>query len=302
MSRAVKTFFGVLGLAAALTTLVVLVGCKKPAKLSPVQVAAAETAAIEAPPPRVPSQRVLDVPLWTQTIAVMDIQFTQQVPVGVNTRDYAQPITEQIESAFLTTGRFDLVERTRLERVKKELTSTTDPLWFDQSSVAKMGKFLGAKFVILSSANLEVGIFGTREDVKIKVVDTATASIVQTFDARSASASVSTNSSVTSVLAKIQLEIRDAIAATYPAQGVIVRLSKPGIIWAESKHVGVFKAGQKVRILRNEEVFNPIKNSNSPFLSEICRGRVQSVEAFGIVVKVPSGALIEEGWLLEALP
>ena len=250
--------------------------------------------------PPVARKRVLDVPVWTQTIAVLDPKVTATTPKEF-TEDVAQPVTEQVESAFLGTGRFDLVERARLESVKKELTSTSDSLWFDQTSVAKMGKFLGARYIILPSARLEIGVASTRIDLLVKVLDTETASIVQTFSVRTSSSSLSTNASVTAALDRIRLELAEAIAPVYPAQGVIVHSPRPGVFWVEAKQTRAFRAGQKVRILQTSEVFNPIKSTTGTFSVEAGRGRVQSVESQGIVIKA-TGVKAEEGWLIELLP
>lgn len=273
--------------------------CKKPAPAAlpkPASEVQVEAGAILPP---VAKKRVLESPMWTQTIAVVDTQVQRNVPERI-TEDYVPAITERVEAAFLTTGRFEVVERARLEAVRKELKLTSDALWFDQTSVSRLGKFLGARYLILPSARMEVGAMSTRLDLLVKVLDTETGSTVQTFNARTTSSSLSTNSSITACLDRIRIELAGELAPIYPAQAMIVHSPKDGIFYAEAKQVRrSFQAGQKVRILEPKEVFNPVKGTTAPFLVEAARGRVQSVESFGIVVKANVKA--EEGWIVEVL-
>ena len=273
--------------------------CKKPAALPPpVSEVQAEAGAILPP---VAKKRVLEVPVWTQTIAVVDTQVQRNVPERV-TEDYVPTITERVEAAFLATGRFEVVERARLESVRKELKLTTDALWFDQTSVARLGKFLGARYLILPTARIEVGALSTRLDLQVKVLDTETASTVQSFTARTTSSSLSTASSITACLDRIKAELQTELAPIYPAQAMIVHSPKDGIFWAEAKQVRrTFQPGQRVRILEPKEVMNPVKGTVAPFYIEAGRGRVASVESYGVVVKA-TGVRAEEGWLIEILP
>lgn len=275
--------------------------CKKPqpaALPKPASEAQVEAGAILPP---VAKKRVLEVPVWTQTIAVVDTQVQRNVPERV-TEDYVPTITERVEAAFLATGRFEVVERARLESVRKELKMTTDALWFDQTSVSKLGRFLGARYLILPSARIEVGAMSTRLDLQVKVLDTETASTVQSFTARTTSSSLSTNSSITACLDRIKAELQTELAPIYPAQAMVVHSPKDGIFWAEAKQVRrCFQPGQRVRLLEPKEVMNPVKGTVAPFYVEAGRGRVLSVEAYGVVVKA-TGVKAEEGWLVEVLP
>lgn len=299
-----REFFRTLSRLAPMVVLALGVGltnaCKKPKPADlpkPASEAQVEAGAILPP---VAKKRTLEVPVWTQTIAVVDTQVQRNVPERI-TEDYTPTITERVEAAFLATGRFEVVERARLEAVRKELKLSTDALWFDQTSVARLGKFLGARYLILPSARIEVGAMSTRLDLQVKVLDTETASTVQSFTARTTSSSLSTNSSITACLDRIKAELQTELAPVYPAQAMIVHSPKAGLFWAEAKQVRrSFQAGQKVRILEPKEVFNPVKGTNAPFYVEAGRGRVQAVESFGVIVKA-SGVRAEEGWLVEAV-
>ena len=275
--------------------------CKKPqpaALPKPASEAQVEAGAILPP---VAKKRVLEVPVWTQTIAVVDTQVQRNVPERI-TEDYVPTLTERVEAAFLATGRFEVVERGRLESVRKELKLTTDALWFDQTSVARLGKFLGARYLILPSARIEVGAMTTRLDLQVKVLDTETASTVQSFSARTTSSSLSTASSITACLDRIKAELQTELAPSYPAQAMVVHSPKDGVFWAEAKQVRrCFQPGQRVRLLEPKEVMNPVKGTVAPFYVEAGRGRVLSVESYGVVVKA-SGVKAEEGWLIEVLP
>lgn len=289
-----RTVFASLLLTACLAS---VLACKKATPTPAKGPVVAEESLPVAPP--IARKRVMEVPIWTQTIAVLTPQLKVTAPEKCN-EDFTTPITEAVEASFLSTGRFELVERSRLDSVKQELTSTSDSLWFDQTSVAKMGKFLGARYIILPTARFEVGVFTTRLDLMVKVLDTETASIVQTFNTRTASSAMSMNSSITAVLDRIRLELKEAIDPVYPAQAMIVHSPRKGIYWAEAKQQKAFHAGMKVRILQAQDVLNPVKGTKGTFTAEIGRGRVQSVESQGIVIK--ADVVAEEGWLVEALP
>ncbi len=282
----------------SLAVLLVLAGCQKPQSQPMPNTATQE----ELPPPApLPAKkRVLDVPLWTQTLAVLDMRLTQLSPHGERD-DLALSLLERVEAAFLATGRFEIVERARINAVKTELTDSTDAMWFDQTTVARMGRFLGAKYLALPTARLEVGVISSRLDLQVKVIDTESASTVQTFHVRTTSSSLSVNSSITSCLDRIRLELGESMAGVYPSQAMIIHSPKPGLFWAEAKQSRQsFKPGQKVRILEPREILNPIKGTVSVFLAEMGRGYVQSVEPFGIVVKA-KGVNASEGSVVEAL-
>lgn len=282
-----------------LSLLLTGLACHHPATLPPPLVSQPKAEAEVTPTaPVVTRQRVLDTPLWTQTLAVLDTQVQLTAPDTV-TENLVEPITERVEAAFLATGRFELVERSRIDVPHQELSTTADPLWFDQASVAKMGQGLGAKFIVLPSVRVEVGVFSTRMDLLVKVLDTATGSIVQTFSVHTTSASASTNSSITVALSRIQGGLAQAITPAYPAQAVIVHSPKPGIFWAEAKQVTMFRPGERVRVLRTEEVFNPVSGTSAPFTSEAGRGRIQSVSPQGLVIEAKVAA--EPGWMIEVL-
>lgn len=275
-------------------------GCKKPQAVAtkPAPESVAGTEGIPNPSPR---RRVKEVPVWTETCAILEARVQRIVPSYI-TEDFNYPITEAIESAFVGTGRFDLVERSRLSQIQDELTRTHDPLWFDQGTVVKMGKFSGARYVVIPSARLEVGVFGTRLDVTIKVLDTETASIVRTFETRTVSNSLSTNSSITSCLGSIRARLIEDISGAYPARATVVSVRPNGFLWAEAKQVQNLQAGTKVRFMQVEEVFNPLQKTSGPFMVEVGRGRIESVESFGLVLRVKSSKIKpEEGWVMEVV-
>ena len=273
--------------------------CRAPLPTPP-KGATAVTAEPTSPvPPQALRKRVLDTPLWTQTLAILDTQVQLTAPDTV-TENLVEPITEQIEAAFLATGRFELVERARVEVAHQEMSTTADALWYDQASVAKMGQGLGAMFIVLPSVRVNVGVFATRMDVLVKVMDTATGSIVQTFSARTTSTSTSTNASITTCLNRVKAVLAEAITPAYPAQAVIVHSPAQGIYWAEAKHVTMFHPGERVRFLRNEDVFNPVSGKVAPFTSEAGRGRIQSISPQGLVIE--SKVKAEPGWLIEVMP
>ena len=80
------------------------------------------------------------------------VPFANKVPVATNLSRSAN-LDIAMEAAIFAvqnTGKFDVVERAELQRLLDELGLGMNPL-FDPSSCAKIGKFLGAQYVVLGS-------------------------------------------------------------------------------------------------------------------------------------------------------
>lgn len=255
-----------------------------------------ELHAITAPPQ---GRQFFEVPACVQTLAVLDVRVQRAVPVGV-TEDFGLPITERIEAAFLATGRFDVVERNRIHVVQHELAKSMDDLWVDQATVAKIGKFLGVRYLALPSARVEVGVFSTSIGLQVKVVEVETAVTLESFNVKTSSASPSVNTSLNSCLEKLPDTLLEVLRPIYPARAQVVRVGADGQILATTRMPRLFKSGEKVRLLRVEVVGSAGKEGPTAFLVEGGIGRVGSVEPSGIVVKTRDR--VEKGWIVEALP
>jgi hypothetical protein len=83
-------------------------------------------------------------------------------------------VRELISSAFVNTGKYNIVERSLLERVMKEQEFSNSGV-VDDSQATEIGKLAGAHKVVLSVVTL----VGGRNMLSIKVIDVKTATIDQ---------------------------------------------------------------------------------------------------------------------------
>ena len=154
------------------------------------------------------------------TIAVVDTRVIISAPhsyggtpTDVTYADFQTPITEAVEAAFRSNEHYEVLERQRLGTVQHELALSQDDLWLDQSSIAKIGLFKGAKYLVMTTAKLDVGIFSTSLVVQVKITEVETGRIINTFTAKSSSVSPSINGSVRSCLKSIQSALTHKIKA-----------------------------------------------------------------------------------------
>jgi hypothetical protein len=241
----------------------------------------------------------LEIPICPQSLAILDVRVQCTAPDTV-TQNFVLPIAERIESAFLATGRFEVVERNRIDAVQLELVQAQDDLWFDQTTVAKLGQFLGARYIALPTARINVGVFTTNIDLLVKVVDAERATTVETFEVKTSSASASVNSSLNNSLEKLPAALAKALRPVYPARAQAVKVSPDGMVLAETKSPRSFTAGEKVRLLKGEGIASNGRGTNSIFLVEVGRGKVSAVGPDGIVVQAEGQP--EGGWIVEAMP
>ena len=151
-----------------------------------------------------------------KTIAVVGIRIVVNVPHTLKeqdfTEDYATPLTEAVESAFVSTGHYSVVERARLDSVQRELVKSLDDVWFDQDQTAKIGKFKGAKLLVLPTARLEIGLFSTSLTLQVKVADVETGAILRTYTVNCSSYSPSINGSITKCLRSVKQSLETQLS------------------------------------------------------------------------------------------
>jgi hypothetical protein len=275
------------------------ISCKKP-QPAPM----AKTPFVEPDPEEVTGSapkfrpRIQEVPTWTETMAVTDVKVEMILPEELKGQDYKTPLTESVEAAFLSTGRFEIMERARLNAPKDEILTSNDSAFFDPAFAVRQGKFLGAKVLVLPTARIEAGVFGTRITLQVKVMDTTTASTVQMFRMQTMSHSLSINSSISSCLQNIQDRLMEEIAATYPPRGTIVKLEKDRA-WVEAKQTKAFRPGSRIRVLRYDPVQNTLTQTQGMFLTQVATGKVLAVESTGLIVRIYEPKKVEGGCIIE---
>lgn len=208
-------------------------------------------------------------------------------------------ITEEVSNAFIKTKRFILVDRTKLDALKKEkeLQKTED---FIDGTTIEQGKNLGAQFLISST----LSSYSNNGDVckfslTLKVIDVATGQIIasELIQVKGGSSAGSlTNSLLGSrvpssnsqegalrkALKEIQPEIETFVYNNFPATFVIVEISlknKKGeaqtILISGGSDMGL-KAGDKLKIVEVSELeVNGKKMTRKKDISELKVNKVE---------------------------
>lgn len=131
--------------------------------------------------------------------------------------DYGPMVAHTIEGAFTNSGRYDVVERKNLDSLKNEIALSQDDVWFNQNDVAQPGNFRGARFLILSEANLRFGsIMGTSLFVQIRIANVTNGRIVQQYRASGYSISPNMNIALDKCLVSVGESLAKQIANRMP--------------------------------------------------------------------------------------
>jgi len=110
--------------------------------------------------------------LWAQKIAVLDLE-----PVGNFDKNEITILSERFRSEIVKTGKFEVMERNELAALNRELALQHSE-GFDTLAVAKAGRKLGAKYIVLGY----LGRLGEIYTVDVKIVDCETSRIEQSYN------------------------------------------------------------------------------------------------------------------------
>lgn len=289
---------------------VLALGCSKPKTVAatiataPVSHATEDEVAPTPPPFEQVEVRQMQTPDWVSTVAVTapHINIVNGDRYDVN---LSQTIVEKIEAALLGTGRFQVAERSRLDSVKKEINTNNDADWFNASSATKLGRFAGAKYVVLPSVSANVGIFNTTFELQVKILETETGTMVHDYTVRSSSSSMDTNASIRTCIGSLQPKLAQAFAYDFPARGVVVKIigKKRDTLWIDTRQAAFIRPGMTLRILTMDEVYNPMTKTKGNFFASVGSATVMSVESAGIVARVKNTLTpVEQGMIVEVKP
>ena len=169
----------------ALAPVLLSLACSKPkpAPENPIVVAAQNPPKVENDEPDPEpykgnvEERQMQTPDWVSSVAVAQPRMT--VLNGSRFQvDLGQEVVEKIEASLIGTGRFQIAERSRLESVKQEIVANNDADWFNPANATKVGKFMGAKFLVLPTVSANIGPLTTTFELQVKVLETETATMV----------------------------------------------------------------------------------------------------------------------------
>jgi hypothetical protein len=292
----------------ALLLIVIGVGCAKP-KTEAVRIAEApvkhKTVDEDSPDPEPYvgniEERQMQTPEWVSSVAVAQPNINILNASRYN-MDLSQIVVEKIEGALIGTGRFQVAERSRLDAVKQEIVANNNADWFNPSNASRVGKFMGAKFLVLPSVSANVGPLTTTFELQIKILETETGTMVHNYTIRTASSSLDTNASIRTCIGSLQPKLESEIAKDFPARGVIVKIigKKHDTLWIDTRQAALIKPGMAMRILVMDEVYNPIAKTKGNFITSVGTAVVLSVESNGVTARVKSKTTdIQQGMMAE---
>lgn len=240
------------------------------------------------------------------TIAILPFQFNSSV-----TQADANAIAQKVESGFINSKRFTVIERTNFEQIFKELDAQKSEVYLNSSKLAKQGELIGASQIVVgnvSSAGNEGVTFN------IKVVDVSTGETIGSktisdygkrkgmsitkslLDVATSNKTARINDNTANILGgallNIDNEIQEFITDTYALTYEIIEISKTkGEEAIEIIIVGGREDGLKSSATL-EVIQESIKTLGSKKLrqkSAIGKIKVEKVEGDVTVCKVTSG-------------
>ncbi|PLK42441.1 CsgG/HfaB family protein [Emticicia sp. TH156] len=175
------------------------------------------------------------------TIAILPFQFNSDVSLAD-----AKAIAQKVESAFVNSKRFTVIERTNFEQIFKELDSQKSEIYLNSSKLAKQGQLIGASQIVVGNISA-VSNEGTT--FNIKIVDVSTGETIGSKDISDFSkrknvnllsagldlatkgkggklTDKSTTDAIGGALLNIDKEIQDFINETFALTYQIVEISK----------------------------------------------------------------------------
>ncbi len=183
-------------------------------------------------------------------IAVLDFEMQGE---GFETRDMGAIVAEWFITALVKGGRFDVVERSMLNKILEEQKLGRSGV-VDESTATKIGELLGVKSIISGS----VSKLQNSLEINARIIDVESASII---------AAESVKSSATAQLHELVGKMAEKISKNFPLEGYVVGREgafatidlggrtgvKPGMLFV------VFKEGDVVKHPKTGEILDIIQ-------------------------------------------
>ena len=226
-------------------------------------------------------------------IAVLDFQLKGQ---GFETSDMGKIVAEWLITALVKDGRFDVIERSLLEKILGEQKLGTSGL-IDANSASKIGKVLGAKVIISGSVMRLQEVM----EVNARIIDVQDASIIAAENVKSRSAAK---------LEELVVRMAEKIIRDFPLEGYIVQRSADNVVIDLGRRAGV-KQGMTFSVFKEGSVIKHPKTGEVLDVERMETGiikisDVKEKTATGRITKETSGTPIAYGQMVknvsEALP
>lgn len=220
-------------------------------------------------------------------VAVVDFQENGAFDV----KDVGKIVAEWFTTAFVNTGRFDVIERRLLQQILEEQKMGVTGL-IDPRSASRLGKVLGVKTVVSGTVQSYDGI----SEINVRLLNVETGSIITAESFKGSSAS-SLNKLVNEAAAKI---IRH-----FPLQGYVVKRSVGKVTVDLGGNAGV-RAGMQFRVYTEGAPLKHPKTGEVLSVEIIDKGtiRVTSIReniSDSVIVNEACPSCIKAGQLVSAI-
>lgn len=220
-------------------------------------------------------------------IAVLDFEL---YGTGFSTEELGTMVAEWFITSLVTDGRFEVVERARLQQLIAEQKLGTSGI-IDDTSASKLGKILGAKIVVTGS----VLKYEENLEINARVISVEDGGII-------AAENISCRAS--NDLRSVVKELTTAIVKNFPLNGYIVKKNDQSVLIDIGENSGVHK-GMFFDVFCDGKVIKHPVSGEVIDTERILTGRVQVVQFLGnlteakIVNEKPAG--IEYGQLVQSV-
>jgi TolB-like protein len=206
-------------------------------------------------------------------IAVLDFQLQGH---GFETADMGKIVAEWLITAFVKDGRFDVIERSLLEKILGEQKLGVSGL-VDTSSASRIGKVLGAKAIISGS----VMRFQNIVEVNARIIDVQDGSIIAAENVKSTS---------TAKLEALVVTMSEKIIRDFPLEGYIVQKGGNSVVIDLGRRAGV-KKGMQFSVFKEGNV---IKHPKTGEVLDVERIETGVVKISDVKDKTATAAIVKE--------
>jgi TolB-like protein len=206
-------------------------------------------------------------------IAVLDFQLQGQ---GFETQDMGKIVSEWLITSFVKDGRFDVIERSLLEKILSEQKLGVSGL-IDTGSVSRIGKVLGAKAIISGS----VMRFQNILEVNARIIDVQDGSIIAAENVKSTS---------TTKLEALVVSMSEKLIRDFPLEGYIVQKGDSSVVIDLGRRAGV-KKGMQFSVFKEGNV---IKHPKTGEVLDVERIETGVVKISDINDKTATAVIVKE--------
>ncbi|MCP5005736.1 MAG: hypothetical protein GY941_17640 [Planctomycetes bacterium] len=249
-------------------------------------------------------------------LAVLDFEGNEKLQGKIDLK-----MSDMLTTSLVKTARFEIVERNKIDKILKEQSIGLSGI-FDESSVAKVGKLLGAKYVVFgsitSATKNDIDKFGyilvrIEVGVDVRVVNTTSGKIllsesaigvsesklITTADGVVVSGAVEYNSAYVDASRDAITKVGSKIAELSPLIGLVLSVDLNQTLIDIGEEQGVKKGDTFVAFSVGNEILHPVTGKQLGWKKEILQElKVISVEkriSSSVTVRLQSDKELKPG-------